>query len=180
MKQSCRYKLESYCKAVKKETSWQLSGRPEFEWGNNFLSCPQQCSMPCATLLLSFFFLSSPIISTHPFLPQTQTHTCSYPGWHSTSIVDQTRPHGDSAPVSCLGEHRSTPSLPADPGSLPEESASPARCMIVHQGTILDNVKNLLEFAETLQFIDSVSRSAKARRFWKRNWVLIMNHCHFL
>lgn len=27
--------------------------------------------------------------------------------------------------------------------------------MIVHQGTILDNVKNLLEFAETLQFIDS-------------------------
>ncbi|XP_003496613.1 transcriptional activator Myb isoform X1 [Cricetulus griseus] len=85
----------------------------------------------------------------------TQNHTCSYPGWHSTSIVDQTRPHGDSAPVSCLGEHRSTPSLPADPGSLPEESASPARCMIVHQGTILDNVKNLLEFAETLQFIDS-------------------------
>ncbi|XP_059129027.1 transcriptional activator Myb isoform X5 [Peromyscus eremicus] len=86
----------------------------------------------------------------------TQNHTCSYPGWHSTSIVDQTRPHGDSAPVSCLGDHHSsTPSLPADPGSLPEESASPARCMIVHQGTILDNVKNLLEFAETLQFIDS-------------------------
>ncbi|XP_076784212.1 transcriptional activator Myb isoform X6 [Arvicanthis niloticus] len=85
----------------------------------------------------------------------TQNHTCSYPGWHSTSIVDQTRPHGDSAPVSCLGEHHATPSLPADPGSLPEESASPARCMIVHQGTILDNVKNLLEFAETLQFIDS-------------------------
>lgn len=85
----------------------------------------------------------------------TQNHTCSYPGWHSTSIVDQTRPHGDSAPVSCLGENHATPSLPADPGSLPEKSASPARCMIVHQGTILDNVKNLLEFAETLQFIDS-------------------------
>ncbi|XP_028633188.1 transcriptional activator Myb isoform X2 [Grammomys surdaster] len=85
----------------------------------------------------------------------TQNHTCSYPGWHSTSIVDQTRPHEDSPPVSCLGEHHATPSLPADPGSLPEESASPARCMIVHQGTILDNVKNLLEFAETLQFIDS-------------------------
>ncbi|XP_052025333.1 transcriptional activator Myb isoform X1 [Apodemus sylvaticus] len=87
----------------------------------------------------------------------TQNHICSYPGWHSTSMVDQTRPHGDSAPVSCLGEHHATPSLPADPGSLPEESASPARCMIVHQGTILDNVKNLLEFAETLQFIDSDS-----------------------
>uniref|UniRef100_A0A8C5W512 Transcriptional activator Myb n=1 Tax=Microcebus murinus TaxID=30608 RepID=A0A8C5W512_MICMU len=85
----------------------------------------------------------------------TQNHTCSYPGWHSTAIADHTRPHGDSAPVSCLGEHHSTPSLPVDPGSLPEESASPARCMIVHQGTILDNVKNLLEFAETLQFIDS-------------------------
>ncbi|XP_005390550.1 PREDICTED: transcriptional activator Myb isoform X4 [Chinchilla lanigera] len=85
----------------------------------------------------------------------TQNHTCSYPGWHSTSIADHSRPHGDGAPVSCLGEHHSTPSLPVDPSSLPEESASPARCMIVHQGTILDNVKNLLEFAETLQFIDS-------------------------
>ncbi|XP_063089047.1 transcriptional activator Myb isoform X2 [Cavia porcellus] len=89
----------------------------------------------------------------------TQSHTCSYPGWHSTSIADHSRPHGDGAPVSCLGEHHSTPSLPVDPGSLPEESASPARCMIVHQGTILDNVKNLLEFAETLQFIDSDSSS---------------------
>ncbi|XP_051020263.1 transcriptional activator Myb isoform X1 [Acomys russatus] len=87
----------------------------------------------------------------------TQNHTCSYPGWHSTSGVDQSRPLGDNAPVSCLGDHHATPSLPADPGSLPEESASPARCMIVHQGTILDNVKNLLEFAETLQFIDSDS-----------------------
>ncbi|XP_008160358.1 transcriptional activator Myb isoform X1 [Eptesicus fuscus] len=85
----------------------------------------------------------------------TQNHTCSYPGWHSTTIADHTRPHGDSAPVSCLEEHHSTPSLPVDPGCLPEESASPARCMIVHQGAILDNVKNLLEFAETLQFIDS-------------------------
>ncbi|XP_005390547.1 PREDICTED: transcriptional activator Myb isoform X2 [Chinchilla lanigera] len=89
----------------------------------------------------------------------TQNHTCSYPGWHSTSIADHSRPHGDGAPVSCLGEHHSTPSLPVDPSSLPEESASPARCMIVHQGTILDNVKNLLEFAETLQFIDSDSSS---------------------
>ncbi|XP_051853769.1 transcriptional activator Myb isoform X6 [Antechinus flavipes] len=85
----------------------------------------------------------------------TQNHTSSYPGWHSTTIVDHTRPHGDSAPVSCLGEHHSAPSLPVDHGCLPEESASPARCMIVHQGNILDNVKNLLEFAETLQFIDS-------------------------
>ncbi|XP_027706494.1 transcriptional activator Myb isoform X1 [Vombatus ursinus] len=89
----------------------------------------------------------------------TQNHTSSYQGWHSTAIADHTRPHGDSAPVSCLGEHHSTPSLPVDHGCLPEESASPARCMIVHQGNILDNVKNLIEFAETLQFIDSDSSS---------------------
>uniref|UniRef100_A0A8C9DL75 Transcriptional activator Myb n=1 Tax=Prolemur simus TaxID=1328070 RepID=A0A8C9DL75_PROSS len=61
----------------------------------------------------------------------TQNHTCSYPGWHSTTIADHTRPHGDSAPVSCLGEHHSTPSLPVDPGSLPEESASPASSLVV-------------------------------------------------
>ncbi|XP_005280373.1 transcriptional activator Myb isoform X11 [Chrysemys picta bellii] len=87
---------------------------------------------------------------------QTQNHTSSYPGWHSTTIADNTRTNGDSAPVSCLGEHHHcTPSPPVDHGCLPEESASPARCMIVHQSNILDNVKNLLEFAETLQLIDS-------------------------
>ncbi|XP_062344826.1 transcriptional activator Myb isoform X5 [Cinclus cinclus] len=87
---------------------------------------------------------------------QTQNHTSNYPGWHSTTIADSTRTNGDSAPVSCLGEHHHcTPSPPVDHGCLPEESASPARCMIVHQSNILDNVKNLLEFAETLQLIDS-------------------------
>ncbi|XP_062426863.1 transcriptional activator Myb isoform X4 [Rhea pennata] len=87
---------------------------------------------------------------------QTQNHTSNYPGWHSTAIADNTRTSGDSAPVSCLGEHHHcTPSPPMDHGCLPEESASPARCMIVHQSNILDNVKNLLEFAETLQLIDS-------------------------
>ncbi|XP_030346474.1 transcriptional activator Myb isoform X2 [Strigops habroptila] len=87
---------------------------------------------------------------------QTQNHTSNYPGWHSTTIADSTRSSGDNAPVSCLGEHHHcTPSPPVDHGCLPEESASPARCMIVHQNNILDNVKNLLEFAETLQLIDS-------------------------
>uniref|UniRef100_A0A8C3J755 Transcriptional activator Myb n=1 Tax=Calidris pygmaea TaxID=425635 RepID=A0A8C3J755_9CHAR len=87
---------------------------------------------------------------------QTQNHTSNYPGWHSTTVADGTRTSGDSAPVSCLGEHHHcTPSPPVDHGCLPEESASPARCMIVHQSNILDNVKNLLEFAETLQLIDS-------------------------
>ncbi|KAM9382783.1 transcriptional activator Myb isoform 4-T4 [Phaethornis superciliosus] len=86
----------------------------------------------------------------------TQNHTSNYPGWHSTTIADSTRTSGDNAPVSCLGEHQHcTPSPPVDHGCLPEESASPARCMIVHQSNILDNVKNLLEFAETLQLIDS-------------------------
>ncbi|XP_032538620.1 transcriptional activator Myb isoform X2 [Chiroxiphia lanceolata] len=86
----------------------------------------------------------------------TQNHTSNYTGWHTTTIADSTRTSDDSAPVSCLGEHHHcTPSPPVDHGCLPEESASPARCMIVHQSNILDNVKNLLEFAETLQLIDS-------------------------
>ncbi|XP_027754765.1 transcriptional activator Myb isoform X3 [Empidonax traillii] len=87
---------------------------------------------------------------------QTQNHTSNYTGWHSTTIADSSRTSGDSAPVSCLGEHHHcTPSPPVDHGCLPEESASPARCMIVHQSNILDNVKNLLEFAETLHLLDS-------------------------
>ncbi|KAM9382782.1 transcriptional activator Myb isoform 3-T3 [Phaethornis superciliosus] len=102
-----------------------------------------------------------PLSSDYPYYhisePQnTQNHTSNYPGWHSTTIADSTRTSGDNAPVSCLGEHQHcTPSPPVDHGCLPEESASPARCMIVHQSNILDNVKNLLEFAETLQLIDS-------------------------
>ncbi|KAM6354468.1 transcriptional activator Myb isoform 3-T3 [Podargus strigoides] len=102
-----------------------------------------------------------PLSSDYPYYhisePQnTQNHTSNYPGWHSTTIADSTRTSGDNAPVSCLGEHHHcTPSPPVDHGCLPEESASPARCMIVHQSNILDNVKNLLEFAETLQLIDS-------------------------
>ncbi|XP_064025386.1 transcriptional activator Myb isoform X6 [Pogoniulus pusillus] len=94
----------------------------------------------------------------------TQNHTSNYPGWHSTTTADSTRTSGDNAPVSCLGEHHHTPSPPVDHGCLPEESASPARCMIVHQSNILDNVKNLLEFAETLQLIDSGSAAP---------WVLV-------
>ncbi|XP_075563247.1 transcriptional activator Myb isoform X7 [Pelecanus crispus] len=102
-----------------------------------------------------------PLSNDYPYYhisePQnTQNHTSNYPGWHSTTIADSTRTSGDNAPVSCLGEHHHcTPSPPVDHGCLPEESASPARCMIVHQSNILDNVKNLLEFAETLQLIDS-------------------------
>nr|XP_021512373.1 transcriptional activator Myb isoform X3 [Meriones unguiculatus] len=101
-------------------------------------------------------------------------HTCSYPGWHSTSIVDQARPHGDSAPVSCLGEAHATPSLPADPGSLPEESASPARCMILHQGTILDNESSWCDLSsfefseEAAAFSPSQQHTGKAFQLQQR------------
>ncbi|XP_015267004.1 PREDICTED: transcriptional activator Myb [Gekko japonicus] len=94
----------------------------------------------------------------------TQNHTSDYPGWHSTAIVDNTRSSGNSAPISSLGEHHHcTPSPPVDDGCLPEESASPARCMIVHQSNFLDNVKNLLEFAETLQLIDSFLNTSSSQ-----------------
>nr|XP_020016498.1 transcriptional activator Myb isoform X2 [Castor canadensis] len=104
----------------------------------------------------------------------TQNHTCSYPGWHSTSIADHSRPPGDSAPVSCLGEQHSTPSLPVDPGSLPEESASPARCMIVHQGTILDNDSSAwcdlssFEIFEEAAFSPSQHHTGKALQLQQR------------
>nr|KAF6462577.1 MYB proto-oncogene, transcription factor [Molossus molossus] len=104
----------------------------------------------------------------------TQNHTCSYPGWHSTTIADHTRPHGDSAPVSCLEEHHSTPSLPVDPGSLPEESASPARCMIVHQGAILDNESSpwcdlsSFELFEEAEFSPSQQHTGKALQLQQR------------
>nr|KAF6363301.1 MYB proto-oncogene, transcription factor [Pipistrellus kuhlii] len=104
----------------------------------------------------------------------TQNHTCSYPGWHSTAIADHTRPHGDSAPVSCLEEHHSTPSLPVDPGCLPEESASPARCMIVHQGAILDNDSSSwcdlsnFELFEEAEFSPSQQHAGKALQLQKR------------
>ncbi|KAK1338043.1 hypothetical protein QTO34_001150, partial [Cnephaeus nilssonii] len=96
----------------------------------------------------------------------TQNHTCSYPGWHSTTIADHTRPHGD--------KHHSTPSLPVDPGCLPEESASPARCMIVHQGAILDNDSSSwcdlsnFELFEEAEFSPSQQHAGKALQLQQR------------
>ncbi|KAM4772770.1 transcriptional activator Myb [Rhinophrynus dorsalis] len=81
------------------------------------------------------------------------SHAASYPVWHSTTIADNSRPHGDSAPSSCLGEpQHSTPSPPVDHGCLPEESASPARCLGVN---LFIQMKNIPDYSETLQFIDS-------------------------
>ncbi|XP_060632553.1 transcriptional activator Myb isoform X3 [Anolis sagrei] len=94
----------------------------------------------------------------------TENHRSDYQGWHSTTITDSSRTSGNSAPISSLGEqHNCTPSPPVDHGCLPEESASPARCMIVHQSNFLDNVKNLLEFAETLQLIDSFLNTSSSQ-----------------
>ncbi|XP_050805545.1 transcriptional activator Myb isoform X9 [Gopherus flavomarginatus] len=145
---------EGYLQESSKANQSSLAG--SFQKNNHlmgFAHTPPSAQLPAATQPpvnndYSYYHISEP--------QNTQNHTSSYPGWHSTTIADNTRTNGDSAPVSCLGEHHHcTPSPPVDHGCLPEESASPARCMIVHQSNILDNVKNLLEFAETLQLIDS-------------------------
>ncbi|XP_072265030.1 transcriptional activator Myb isoform X2 [Pyxicephalus adspersus] len=84
-------------------------------------------------------------------------HAEEYPVWQSTTIADNSRPHGDSAPASCLGEpHNCTPSPPVDHGCLPEESAAPSRCFGVN---LLIQMKNMPEYTDTLQYIDSDSSS---------------------
>ncbi|XP_053565133.1 transcriptional activator Myb isoform X2 [Bombina bombina] len=84
-------------------------------------------------------------------------HGSDYPVWHSTAIADNSRPHGDSAPASCLGEHQHpTPSPPIDHGCLPEESASPARCFGFN---LFIQMKNMQEYSET-QIIDSFLNAA--------------------
>ncbi|XP_068135591.1 transcriptional activator Myb isoform X2 [Hyperolius riggenbachi] len=76
-----------------------------------------------------------------------------YPVWQSTTIADNSRPHGDSASASYLGDpHNCTPSPPMDHGCLPEESASPARCFGVN---LLIQMKNMPEYSEAMQYIDS-------------------------
>lgn len=87
---------------------------------------------------------------------KTQNHAEEYPVWQSTTIADNSRPHGDSAPASCLAEpHNCTPP-PLDHGCLPEESASPARCFGVN---LLIQMKNVPEYTDTLQYIDPVSNA---------------------
>ncbi|XP_069829826.1 transcriptional activator Myb isoform X3 [Dendropsophus ebraccatus] len=96
-------------------------------------------------------------IKGHHALPN---HAEEYPVWQSTTIADNSRPPGDSAPVSCLGEpHNCTPSPPMDHGCLPEESASPARCLGVN---LFIKMKNVPEYSDTLQLIDSFLNTAAA------------------
>ncbi|XP_053316592.1 transcriptional activator Myb isoform X2 [Spea bombifrons] len=84
-------------------------------------------------------------------------HAADYPVWQSTTIADNSRPHGDSAPVSCHGEpHHCIPSPPVDHGCLPEESASPARCFGIN---LYIQMKNMPEYADTLQLVDSAPAS---------------------
>ncbi|XP_053316591.1 transcriptional activator Myb isoform X1 [Spea bombifrons] len=86
-------------------------------------------------------------------------HAADYPVWQSTTIADNSRPHGDSAPVSCHGEpHHCIPSPPVDHGCLPEESASPARCFGIN---LYIQMKNMPEYADTLQLVDSFLNSSE-------------------
>ncbi|KAM9195705.1 transcriptional activator Myb isoform 3-T3 [Mergus octosetaceus] len=151
-----RRKVEQEGYLQESSKAGHASAATSFQKSNHLMAFahnPPSAQLPVAS--------QPPLGSDYPYYhitePQnTQNHTSNYPGWHSTTVADNTRTSGDNAPVSCLGEHHHcTPSPPVDHGCLPEESASPARCMIVHQSNILDNVKNLLEFAETLQLIDS-------------------------
>ncbi|XP_038655336.1 transcriptional activator Myb isoform X8 [Scyliorhinus canicula] len=86
-----------------------------------------------------------------------QTQAADYSSWNGTVVIDNAGVHNSSVAITCLGEHRQ-PAHPRhmDHGCLPEESASPARCMI-HSNGILSPLRNVpnSEYTETLQLIDS-------------------------
>uniref|UniRef100_UPI00398F6418 transcriptional activator Myb isoform X9 n=1 Tax=Pristiophorus japonicus TaxID=55135 RepID=UPI00398F6418 len=80
-----------------------------------------------------------------------------YSGWNGTVVIDNAGVHNSCVAITCLGEHRQPAHPPhMDHGCLPEESASPARCMI-HPNGILSPLRNVpnSEYTETLQLIDS-------------------------
>ncbi|XP_041044823.1 transcriptional activator Myb isoform X6 [Carcharodon carcharias] len=86
-----------------------------------------------------------------------QTQAADYSGWNGTVVIDNAGVHNSSVAITCLGEHRQPAHPPhMDHGCLPEESASPARCMI-HSNGILSPLRNVpnSEYTETLQLIDS-------------------------
>lgn len=124
---------------------------------------------PCAISLLSSFCLSPLPFLFFSFSSSSFRHRTTHqttPAGTAPQLLTVPGPVVTVHLFPVWGEHHHcTPSPPVDHGCLPEESASPARCMIVHQSNILDNVKNLLEFAETLQLIDSVSRLAASSGF---------------
>ncbi|XP_043542144.1 transcriptional activator Myb isoform X6 [Chiloscyllium plagiosum] len=85
------------------------------------------------------------------------TQAADYSGWNGTVVIDNAGVHNSSVAITCLGEHRQPAHPPhMEHGCLPEESASPARCMI-HSNGILSPMRNVpnSEYTETLQLIDS-------------------------
>ncbi|XP_072410134.1 transcriptional activator Myb isoform X1 [Chiloscyllium punctatum] len=85
------------------------------------------------------------------------TQAADYSGWSGTVVIDNAGVHNSSVAITCLGEHRQPAHPPhMEHGCLPEESASPARCMI-HSNGILSPMRNVPnpEYTETLQLIDS-------------------------
>ncbi|XP_072355811.1 transcriptional activator Myb isoform X4 [Scyliorhinus torazame] len=85
------------------------------------------------------------------------TQAVDYSSWNGTVVIDNAGVHNSSVAITCLGEHRQPAHPPhMDHGCLPEESASPARCMI-HSNGILSPLRNVpnSEYTETLQLIDS-------------------------
>lgn len=92
-------------------------------------------------------------------LPLLQTQAANYSSWNGTVVIDNAGVHNRTLAITCLGEHRQPGHPPhMDLGSMPEESASPARCMI-HPNGILSPLRNVphSDYTEALQLLDSVS-----------------------
>ncbi|XP_072912422.1 transcriptional activator Myb isoform X5 [Hemitrygon akajei] len=85
------------------------------------------------------------------------TQTADYSSWNGTLVIDNSGTHNRSLAITCIGEHRQPGHPPhRDLGSLPEESASPARCMI-HPNGILSPLRSVphSDYTEALQLLDS-------------------------
>ncbi|XP_062928278.1 transcriptional activator Myb isoform X3 [Mobula hypostoma] len=85
------------------------------------------------------------------------TQTADYSSWNGTVVIDNSGAHNRSLAITCIGEHRQPGHPPhRDLGSLPEESASPARCMI-HPNGILSPLRSVphSDYTEALQLLDS-------------------------
>ncbi|XP_069743370.1 transcriptional activator Myb isoform X8 [Narcine bancroftii] len=77
--------------------------------------------------------------------------------WNGTVIIDNAGVHNRSLAITYLGEHRQPGHPPhMDLGSLPEESASTARCRI-HSNGILSPLRSVphSDYTEALQLLDS-------------------------
>ncbi|XP_055491932.1 transcriptional activator Myb isoform X6 [Leucoraja erinacea] len=85
------------------------------------------------------------------------TQAANYSSWNGTVVIDNAGVHNRTLAITCLGEHRQPGHPPhMDLGSMPEESASPARCMI-HPNGILSPLRNVphSDYTEALQLLDS-------------------------